>query len=95
MRHKIVFEIDTDASSLSSIASAQLAAAWHIAQANPAPYGDKEAGLLVKALGDEIVRRWLAAVPAQLYSHQAGDHDHRVIIESTRLANLDADRGAA
>lgn len=95
MLHSIHFEIDTDASRLSSITDTGLATAWHLAQANPAPYGDKNAGMLVKSLGDEIVRRWLAAVPAQLYSHQAGDHDHKAAIEHRRLDNLDGDRGAA
>lgn len=95
MLHSIAFEIDTDASSLSSITSAHLASAWHIAQANPAPYGDKDAGLLVKALGDEIVRRWLAAVPAQLYSHQAIDHDRKAAIDDRRMDSLAADLGAA
>ena len=95
MLHRVAIEIDTDASSLSSITSTHLASAWHIAQANPAPYGDKDAGLLVKALGDEIVRRWLAAVPAQLYSHQAVDHDRKAAIDDRRMDNLAADRGSA
>ena len=88
MLHKITFEIDTDASRLASFTDTYLASLWHIGQANPAPFGDMDAGLLVKAVGDEIVRRWLAASPAPIYEHQAGDHDNKLLADAKRFAPL-------
>lgn len=73
MLHKVVIEIDTDAGALSTLASGHLANLWHVAQTNPAAYGDRDASQLVKSLGDEIVRRWLAEVPADRFVHQAED----------------------
>ena len=73
MLHNIAFRIDTDAGRLSSFTDSYLASLWHIGQVNPAPFGDRDAGLLVKAIGDEIVRRWLAEVPADRFVHQAED----------------------
>lgn len=87
MLHNVIFEIDTDASCLGNFTNEWLASLWHIGQANPAPFGDRDAGLLVKAVGDEIVRRWLAAVPATRYNHQASDHDHKVLADSMRIDN--------
>ena len=52
MLHKIVIEIDTDADALSSLASGHLANLWHVAQTNPAAYGDRDASLIVKAVED-------------------------------------------
>lgn len=88
MLHSVTIEIDTDASSLTSITSAFLAEAWHVAQANPAPYGDKNAGLLVKALGDEIVRRWLAEIPAVQFHHQAVDQYRHCIAKAHPVTHL-------
>ncbi|KAB2351894.1 hypothetical protein F8566_05085 [Actinomadura rudentiformis] len=45
-----------------------LAVLWHVAQINPAPFGDREAGELTERIGREIIRRWL-------WSHQDRDHD--------------------
>lgn len=92
MLHNITFQIDTDASCLGNFTDEWLASLWHIGQANPAPFGDRDAGLLVKAVGDEIVRRWLARNPATLYNHQASDHDHKALADSKRL---DAVEGGA
>jgi hypothetical protein len=52
----------------------RLALAWHVAQANPAPHGDKAAGELVEYIGREIIRRWLVNVPAEVWHHQGRDH---------------------
>lgn len=89
----VTFQINTDAGQLTSFTDSYLASLWHIAQVNPAPYGDRDAGLLVKAVGDEIVRRWLATNPAPLFMHQASDHDHKTLADSKRL-DL-AERGVA
>lgn len=59
---------------LGRVTDATLAMYWHIAQANPAPHGDRAAGELVQAIGFEIIRRWLAAAPPELYTHQPRNH---------------------
>jgi hypothetical protein len=69
---RVTFDINL--ASLASVTDDHLAALWHIAQANPATHGDREACELVKVIGIEIIRRWLAAVPPALHIHQADDH---------------------
>jgi hypothetical protein len=69
---RVTFDIDP--ARLGSFTDSHLAALWHVSQANPAPHGDREAGELAAAVGCEILRRWLAATPPELYAHQAGDH---------------------
>jgi len=66
---QITFAVDT--CSLPHMDEQHLAQLWHIGQANPAPYGDRDACRFVELVGREIVRRWLAAVPASLWNHQA------------------------
>lgn len=83
MLHKVVIEIDTDARSLMHVTDSYLSTAWRVAQANPVPHGDRDAGMLAKAVGDEIVRRWLAAVPADQFVHQEADHYIKVIANRT------------
>lgn len=51
-----------------------LAAAWHVAQANPASIEDKEAGELAEYIGREIVRRWLRATEPAMWHHQGRHH---------------------
>lgn len=82
MLHSVLIEINADAGALAEVTDSYLASAWHVAQANPAPYGDKDAGLLVKALGDEIMRRWLAHIPADRYRHQAQDQYRRALTKT-------------
>lgn len=53
---------------------ATLALYWHVAQANPAPIGDKLAGDMVQAIGWEIIRRWLGGVKPEMYHHQADSY---------------------
>lgn len=88
MLHSIVIEINTDPAALMNITGSHLASAWHVAQANPAAYGDNNASLLVQALGDEIVRRWLAAAPADQFSHQAVDQYRHCIAKAHPITNL-------
>jgi len=47
-----------------------LAALWHIAQANPAPFGDRTACAFAEHVGREIISRWLRSVPPELWAHQ-------------------------
>ncbi|MFZ2307555.1 MAG: hypothetical protein WAW73_07310 [Rhodoferax sp.] len=72
MKTTITFEIDTDA--LNGFTDAYLSQLWHIAQANPAPISDVEAGRLAEAVGREIIRRWLGTTPPELYTHQGHQH---------------------
>ena len=60
---KIQITIEVDDGRLGSYQDAQLAMCWHLAQANPAPHGDRAAGELVERIGREIIRRWLQATP--------------------------------
>jgi hypothetical protein len=71
-KHEITIEVDD--SRLGSYQDAQLAMCWHLAQANPAPHGDRAAGELVERIGREIIRRWLQATPPALWRHQGRDH---------------------
>lgn len=64
----ITFQIEAD--KLPHYTDAYLAQLWHIAQANPAPFGDAQACDLAEHVGREIVRRWLATMPPELWHHQ-------------------------
>lgn len=78
MKTDVTISINTD--NLPSFTDQYLAQLWHIAQANPAPYGDKEACELASAIGFEIIRRFVASQGPELYNHQA-DHRWRMYIE--------------
>lgn len=60
-----------DAAQLDTYTNEYIAQLWHIAQANPAPFGDANACDFAERVGREIVRRWLAATPPMLWTHQA------------------------
>lgn len=64
----ITFQIDAD--KLPHCTDAYLAQLWHIGQANPAPFGDAQACDFAEQVGREIVRRWLATTPPELWHHQ-------------------------
>lgn len=68
---QIVIEIDT--ARLGGYTDSHLATLWHVAQANPAPLEDRDAGELVERIGREIIRRWLKTVEPELWHHQ-GEH---------------------
>lgn len=72
---KTAITITVDHTSLSSLADDYLAALWHVAQANPAPIEDREAGRVAEAIGREIIRRFLANTPPMLWAHQGGHAD--------------------
>ena len=67
---KVTIAIDFDLAALSRVPDAHLAMLWHVAQANPAPHGDEQAGELVAKVGHEIIRRWLAGTQPEMYHHQ-------------------------
>ena len=62
--------IEIDPAKLASYTDQHLAVCWHVAQANPAPAMDRDAGELTESIGREIVRRWLRSVPPELWHHQ-------------------------
>ncbi len=68
MKTTITFEVDGD--ELERHTDEYLAQLWHIAQANPAPFGDRQACGLAEQVGREIIRRFLVATPPQLWNHQ-------------------------
>lgn len=59
-----------DANRLGHYTDAYIAQLWHIAQANPAPYGDAAACEFAERVGREIVRRWVSAQGVELWTHQ-------------------------
>lgn len=63
-----------------------LATAWHVAQANPAPIQDKEAGELAEDIGREIIRRWLRGTEPGMWHHQGR---HYAQMNLTRFAKYD------
>lgn len=66
--------ITIDPGRLRGVGDEALAMYWHVAQANPAPHGDAAAGQLTEQIGREIIRRWLAKTPPELYHHQGRDY---------------------
>lgn len=66
----ITFAVNTDPASLGHFTDAYIAQLWHIAQANPAPFGDATACEFAEAVGREIIRRWVVGTPPELWAHQ-------------------------
>ncbi|MDA8522333.1 hypothetical protein [Acidovorax sp. NCPPB 4044] len=64
----ITFKVDEG--NLPNYTDEYLAALWHIAQANPAPFGDSAACAFAEHVGREIISRWLGSVPPELWLHQ-------------------------
>jgi hypothetical protein len=77
--HAITIEIDDE--KLTSYTYERLALCWHVAQHNPAEYGDYMAGQLVERIGREIIRRWLRGVQPELWHHQGRHHAHKWLSE--------------
>lgn len=71
MKTTITFDLDTDR--LQSYTDQHITALWHISQANPAPFGDRDACAFAEYVAREIVRRFLAATAPDLWVHQ-GQH---------------------
>jgi hypothetical protein len=71
---KTEITITIDGDDLGGCSDEFLALAWHVAQHNPAPHGDRDAGDLAEHIGREIIRRWLRTVPPSLWGHQGRDY---------------------
>ena len=79
MKTAITIEIDTGA--LGGLTDPYLACLWHAAQANPAPIEDRAAGDVAEYIGREIIRRFLANTPPELWAHQGRHADwHELMI---------------
>ena len=68
MNIEITFQINTE--NLPSYDDQHLVSLWHIAQANPTPIDNREAGEFTEHVGREIIRRFLAHVEPPLWEHQ-------------------------
>lgn len=69
MKTTISITVDTDA--LQSYTDQHLASLWHVAQANPVDgFSSDEPGQLAEKIGREIIRRFLASTPPELWAHQ-------------------------
>lgn len=79
---KVVVSIEIDAERLGGYTDEFLASCWHVAQANPAPIGDKAAADLAERVGCEIIRRWLKGVGPELYHHQGKHHYWGVLCDN-------------
>jgi hypothetical protein len=66
--------IDIGTVELSRYSDSHLATLWHLAQANPAPLGDRVAGELAERVGREVIRRWLGGTEPVPYRHQGRHH---------------------
>jgi len=76
----VTFDIDR----LSGYTDEFLATLWHVAQANPAPHGDYPAGEIASKVGVEIIRRWLATAPVEMYRHQQRDNYWKALTQIAR-----------
>ncbi len=77
--HPISIEIDD--AKLASYTDEFLAVCWHLAQHNPATFGDSMACELAENIGREIIRRWLAGVKPELWHHQGRHHAQKWLSE--------------
>jgi hypothetical protein len=78
MKTTVTIEIDTER--LNGYTDAYVAQLWHIAQANPAPHGDRDASTLAAYVGTEIIRRWLKLAGAELHNHQPGADNWKALL---------------
>ena len=82
----ITFEVHPDR--LGSYTDEYIAQLWHIAQANPAPFGDQQACALAEQVGHEIIRRFVGSQPPELWHHQ-GRHARQRPEQLARAATID------
>lgn len=85
MKTTVQITIDTD--ELKHYTDAELAKLWHITQANPADYGDREAGQLAEEVGREIICRFLKSTGFDLWVHQGRDHFWKALTQHARCVD--------
>jgi hypothetical protein len=86
MRDPVAITIEIDPNKLGSYTDELLAAHWHVAQANPAPYDDPVAGDLVEQVGREIIRRWLRDTYPKLSEHRPANYYHSQLTRFAKYA---------
>lgn len=67
---KTIIQFEVDGNDLEHWDDQYLAQLWHIAQANPAPFGDAEACDFAELVGREIIRRFVSNARPELWHHQ-------------------------
>ena len=72
MKTEILISFEEDR--LEDYSSDFLATLWRVSQWNPAPSTDKRAGEIADKIAREIVKRWLARTPPELWRHKGSDH---------------------
>lgn len=92
MQVNITFELDT--ARLPHCTDNHLAQLWHLAQANPAPFGDVQACRFTEEVRREIIRRFLVATPPELWHHQGRHMEHADHQTATSAPALAAQGGA-
>lgn len=80
-QHPVDITITIDPDTLARVTDETLALYWHVAQANPAPYGDYRACNLVARIGWEIARRFLRQTEPSLYHHQPSHYPQKALGE--------------
>ncbi len=68
MREKTI-TVNFDLDQLARYTDEYLALLYHVCQANPAEFGDRDACEVAEVVRLEIVHRWIAAAPVSLYHH--------------------------
>jgi hypothetical protein len=76
MKAEVTFKIDSG--KLSQYTDEYLASLWYIAQANPAPIENMEAGAIAEHIGREIISRWVRSTGVPLWNHQGRHSQARV-----------------
>ncbi len=85
---RITFDVDAD--KLPHYTDQHLAALWHIAQANPAPFGDRGACEFAEKVGREIIRRFLVQTGPELWNHQGRHVETKQRIDGDRWTQVEA-----
>jgi hypothetical protein len=89
---KVDISVSFDLDALFSYTDSHLAALHHLCQMNPAGFGDMEACDAAERVKAEIVQRWLAKVPPEMFNHQ-WRHVLAAKLEEERQATKGADHG--
>jgi hypothetical protein len=90
----VIISIDINETKLATYTDEFLAVAWHVAQANPAPNGDRLAGDLAEQIGREIITRWLRAVCPELWAHQGRSYFHNELCKLAKYEPGEGDTGS-
>ena len=90
MIHEILIEINDE--SLGSWTEEYLVSLWHVAQINPAPIRDPDAGALVERIGREIIRRFCLHFGPPLWEHQGRHAPDMALADLRTKAAMEADK---